>query len=37
MRLCYAKTPALLHEAMDRLAGFVEAYEEQTDRKTDLP
>ncbi len=36
MRLCYAKTPALLHEAMDRLAGFVEAYEEQTDRKTNL-
>ncbi len=26
VRLCYAKSPALLHEAMDRLAGYVAAY-----------
>ena len=28
VRLCYAKTPPLLHEAMDRLEGFVGAYAE---------
>jgi aspartate aminotransferase len=29
VRLCYAKSPALLNEAMDRLARFVERYEER--------
>jgi aspartate/methionine/tyrosine aminotransferase len=28
VRLCYAKAPALLHEAMDRLAAFVADYRE---------
>jgi aspartate/methionine/tyrosine aminotransferase len=28
VRLCYAKSPELLHEAMDRLARFVEGYAE---------
>ncbi len=28
VRLCYAKSPALLHEAMDRLAKFVAGYRE---------
>jgi aspartate/methionine/tyrosine aminotransferase len=30
IRLCYAKTPPLLHEAMDRLAVFVSGYGEDT-------
>ncbi len=29
VRLCHAKSPELLHEAMDRLARFVEAYAEE--------
>jgi aspartate/methionine/tyrosine aminotransferase len=28
IRLCYAKTPPLLHEAMDRLADFTSRYVE---------
>ena len=28
VRLCYAKTPALLHEAMDRLATFAASYQQ---------
>jgi aspartate/methionine/tyrosine aminotransferase len=28
IRLCYAKTPPLLHEAMDRLADFASGYVE---------
>jgi aspartate/methionine/tyrosine aminotransferase len=28
IRLCYAKSPALLHEAMDRLERFLETYQE---------
>jgi aspartate/methionine/tyrosine aminotransferase len=28
IRLCYAKTPAVLNEAMDRLAGFVSDFRE---------